>query len=228
MNIELMSTNFEQIEYYTPRRETAEHLGAVALGLADKVIKLRAVERVPRYADGERENDVEHSFMLSVIAPELAAALELKMDYSLIGEFAKVHEFLEIKTGDIATFDITSDALAAKKQQEETALPKLLAELPPYTAGLLARYEAQAEPEARFVKFVDKLLPAIVDILGLGERIMHEDYNVHTSDQLRAAHKTLDERWSKAFGSEFSDILDLHRVLTELFEEKFVRTTLQA
>ena len=34
--------------------------------------------------------------------------------------------------------------------------------MPSYTADLLSRYEAQKEPEARFVRLIDKLLPPVI------------------------------------------------------------------
>ena len=38
-----------------------------------------------------------------------------------------------------------------------------LVTLPPHTASLLENYEAQADPESRFVRAVDKLMPVVVE-----------------------------------------------------------------
>lgn len=212
---------FERIDYYSHERTAAEHLAAVTLKLGKVAMDFSRVERVPRYADGERESDVGHSYMLALVAPELAAALELNLDRGLLSQYAIVHDLIELKTGDVATFNISDEALMQKAKSEQEALQSLLDELPPYTAQLLLRYEHQLEPEARFIKLVDKLLPLAVDILGEGERVMREDYSVETLAQLQANHETLNRRLQSKFGDEFDDLQLAHRILAELFETKF-------
>lgn len=200
---------------YTPTiASTAMELGALAM-------KFARVERVPRYDEESRENDAEHSFMLSLVGTELAVQLYPgKLNLGLITQYAMVHDLIEVKTGDVATFHHSAEDMAAKQLVEHAALEDLLKELPPYTAWLLSEYEQQVRPEARFVKAVDKLLPVIVDILGPGKKVMEEDYNVTTSDQLQKSHDKLHGRIAKSF-SEFPSIVDAHEQLCELFALEF-------
>jgi 5'-deoxynucleotidase YfbR-like HD superfamily hydrolase len=191
------------------------------LELGGLAMKFARVERVPRYADGARETDVEHSFMLALVAPELAHMLyPASLDARLVGNYAVVHDLIEVKTGDVATFQINDAMLQQKEMAEHEALESLLAELPPLTRDLLYNYEQQADPESRFVRAVDKLLPIIVDIIGSGRRVMNEDYQVHTHQQLGAAHDQLKARMQQRF-HEFPHIVADHALLCELFEEDF-------
>jgi 5'-deoxynucleotidase YfbR-like HD superfamily hydrolase len=152
-------------------------LGALSVAFSE-------VERAPRYPNGKRESDVEHSFHLAVSAVELAADFYPKLDVGLVSQFSLVHDLPEVYAGDVWTFNI-SDADRLKKEiHEAEATEKLLKVLPPYLAQLLSRYETQKEPEARFVRFVDKLLPAIINIMAGDANTFKEDYNVATLEDL--------------------------------------------
>lgn len=193
----------------------------ISLDLGKTAMYFSRVERVPRYADGERENDAEHSYMLALVAPELAHTLRLPLDRGLISQYAVVHDLVEIETSDYATFLYTEDEQIQKEINEYQALQRLYAQLPPHTAQLLRAYEAQADPESRFVRYVDKLLPIIVDVIGAGERVMREDYNVTTSEALQRAHEDLHRRIVAKFAGEFPDLDLAHELLCELFQSKF-------
>ena len=187
-------------------------------------MRFARVERVPRYDDRTRESDVEHSFMLALVANELAYTLyPTELDRGLVLEYTLVHDLIEIKTGDTATFKIDADSLLEKEAAEHAALESLLAELPPRTRDMLYNYEQQKDKESRFVRAVDKLLPVIVDILGPGRRVMNEDYNVHSNAELASAHDALRTRMSERFG-EFPQIVADHSLLCELFEIDFSAT----
>ncbi len=214
MTEKILVSNFEQVKQ-SPEVSCLTHtsieLGRVAMEFA-------RIERMPRYADGRRETDTEHSFMLALTAPELAQALELDLQPGLLSQFAIVHDLVELKTDDVATFLLTDADLCKKEDVEKMALQQLLKELPPYTAYLLARYEAQEEPEARFVRFVDKLLPIVVDILGNGQRVMQEDYGIHTTEELARAHSSVHKRLDAKFGTEFPAISAIHTDLIRTAE----------
>jgi len=197
-----------------------ESLARTVLKLGSYAVQMTEVDRVPRLPSGERENNAEHSYMLSLIAPALAYELYPHLDRGLIAQFANVHDLVEIKTGDVPTFAASAEELAQKAIREETAANELAANLDPYTADLLMRYEAQQETEARFVRMVDKLLPLTLDILGPGERVMHEDYDVANPWQLHGNHQKLQERFSSMF-PEFPELLAAHELLAQQFELHF-------
>ena len=194
---------------------------SIATELGGLAMKFARVERIPRYDEKTRENDAEHSFMLSLVATELASELYgEEMNSGLITQYAMVHDLIEVKTGDVATFHYDANDMAAKHATEQAALEELLNELPPYTAQLLRDYEDQKTPESRFVKAVDKLLPVIVDILGCGKKVMKEDYGVTNIVDLKKSYLKLHNRIATSF-AEFPQIVEAHELLCELFAIEF-------
>ena len=220
---EILSTRiFEQNIDQETTHERGLRAAQISLDLGTTAMLFSRVERVPRYADGERENNAEHSFMLSLVAPELVRALDLPLDTGLIAQYANVHDLVELKTGDIATFHLTDEQQINKTRAERLATAQLMAELPPYTGRLLYDYERQADPEARFVRYVDKLLPVITDIVGAGDQVLQHDYDVHSREQLEQCYAKLHVRLKAMFGDEFPEIEMAHHILCELFETRFM------
>jgi 5'-deoxynucleotidase YfbR-like HD superfamily hydrolase len=215
--IDLRNVNIAEVhdgnESYESPASTALELGAIAMNFAH-------VNRAPQYDHERRENDAEHSYMLALVANELAVQLYPDLKAGLVSQYAIVHDLIETVTGDVATFQLNAEELAAKQQTEHAALGTLLNSLPPYTAKLLLEYETQQIPEARFVKAVDKLLPVIVDILGDGQNVMKQTYGITTSDALRANHQQLHTRIAHSF-AEFPPLINAHGLLCELFQHEF-------
>lgn len=204
------------------RNQEAHAIADIALRLGQTAMRFAGVERVPRYDETSRENDAEHSFMLSLVATEIAAQYYAELDTGLVSQFGSVHDLIELETGDVATFELTDSELADKATDEHGALERVCARLPPHTASLLRRYEAQKEPEARLVRMVDKMLPVVVDIIGPGRKVMAEDYGVHTVDQLNAAESKLRQRFAHMFPEPQADQLRTARaLLADKFAEQF-------
>lgn len=212
-----MTKQFEQIQ----SKEMTQNLTDTTLSLGRIAMQFARVERTPRYEDGARESDVEHSYMLALVAPELARMLELDLNDGLISQFAIVHDMIELKTSDKATFLLDDASLQAKEAHEHAMLDSLVAELPPHTAQMLMRYEAQQEPEARFVRLVDKLLPVVVDIVGQGQRVMKEDYNLSTQLEVEVVEATVQQRLAKKFGDENVELLAVRRELAQIFSNQY-------
>jgi len=227
MNERMRVQNLEQTGFRADHFKRSAWLAQTSLNLGKQAMFFSRIDRVPRYADGERESDAEHSFMLALIAPELAVALGRNLDIGLVSQYATVHDLIELKTSDVATFLFDDEQQRAKEADEHSALAELLTELPPHTAYMLGRYEAQADPEARFVRYVDKLLPIVVDIIGAGERVMREDFDVTDAEALRECHVKLQARLVRMFGEEFPEITLAHELLCELFEDKFENDSLK-
>jgi putative hydrolases of HD superfamily len=220
---EILKTKIDQNERSAEipeTRSTAEtvlELGAVAMRFA-------RVDRVPRYEDGERESDAEHSFMLSLVATELSYQLYPDMfDHGKVSQYAIVHDLIELKTGDVSTFGISAGDLANKEKAEHQALSALLEELPPFTRQMLAAYERQADPESRFVRAIDKLLPLVVDIIGQGRRVMEEDHGISDLTALHECQAAVHQRMQDRFG-EFPQVLKDHVLLSDLFADVFEAT----
>lgn len=156
------------------------------LALSRVTVQFAEIKRAPRYSDGNRENDAEHSFHLAITASELAADYYPELDCGLVTQFSLVHDLSELYTGDVWTFVASDEILANKKLAEQESVKRLLKELPPHTAQLLERYDKQVEPEARFVRFVDKLLPAIIYLLVSDKNNFIKDHGITNMDDLNA------------------------------------------
>lgn len=200
----------------------------MATDITDQVLTLSTlvhdyakVTRIPRHASGRRENDVEHSFMLAVVAPAIAVEHYPELDIARIITFALVHDLPEVKVGDVSTFNLTSAELVEKQKREQEALDELLQELPPLFAATLAEYERQDTPEAIFVRTVDKLLPIAMDIAGDGARVIQEDHGIRTVEGLVDSHARLHDRLTTTFGSDFPELITAHAKLCELLEAQF-------
>ena len=115
----------------------SRQIAGLAIQCAKITFDFEEVYRIPRTPNGERESDVTHSFMLEMAAPEIARVLKLPLDRDKIRRFAHVHDMLEIKVGDVATFDLTPEQFAEKERIEQAALEELLQELPEITMSHL-------------------------------------------------------------------------------------------
>lgn len=203
-------------------RERAEHIERVALQLAAAAIRFSQIERIPRYTPEKRENDAEHSFMLALVAQEIAARHFPDLDTGLVAQFSTVHDLIELKTDDVPTYSLSEAELQAKATNEHAKLDELCSELPAYTARLLRTYEEQRVPEAQFVRLVDKLMPVLVDILGDGVGVMHRDYSVRTHQQLIASQQSLKRRFETIFPDpELKPLHDARNNLAQRFAQIF-------
>lgn len=201
-----------------------EDIAKIAMKLGDVAMRFAQIERVPRYTSDTRENDAEHSFMLALTASEIASQHFPLLDSGLVTLFSLVHDLVELETSDVATFDIDDTALSQKESAEHDALPAVIEQLPSYCGSLLLRYEAQVEPEARFVRLLDKITPIVVDILGPGNQVMNEDYDVVSSDQLDCAENTLRTRFATMFPED--ELAPLHaarKILADYFSFQFAQ-----
>lgn len=180
--------------------------------IGELVTKFSVVERAPRMPNGARETDVEHSFHLALSATELAATYFPELDAGLITQFSLVHDLPEVYVGDVWTFGISDEDRALKEKNEQRATKRLLEELPPHTAQLLKRYEAQMEQEAIFVRFVDKCLPAIINYWSKEASTFLDDYNAHSRVDLHART----QEWIAELKKRFPHYPFLHDLLEML------------
>ena len=184
----------------TKQMECATRLARIALAFG-------RVERATRHEDGVRpETDTDHTVMLGLVACELAPP---GLDRAKIAAFALVHDLLEVHAGDTQTLTITPEAMVAKRAREDAARARLVGELGvgSWLAEILVIYEAQREPEARFVRVMDKVLPKLthafngcVAALSLTDRAGFIE-----------AHERQYRKLSEEY-PEFPDVLDLLRL----------------
>lgn len=138
-----------------------------AIDLARLALALSRVDRVTKHEDGVRpETDSDHTVMLGLVALELSRNTDLRR--ASVAAYALVHDLvLEAKTGDVQTLTIDAAGKAAKVEREKVAMAELLAELGETSIGYrLRQYEEQKEPEARFIRLLDKVMPKLTHALN--------------------------------------------------------------
>jgi putative hydrolases of HD superfamily len=181
--------------------DTVTHLGGLALAFG-------RVDRTACYhPSGEKESDADHTVMLSWIAPALASWLYPELDTGLVAQFSAIHDMPEVYAGDTPTLRIDAAGLVAKREREHHAIQRLAADTAalPWVGHMMRRYEAQAEPEARFTRAVDKVLPKLVhqqdNCRGLVEQGI-------SPPELRATYARQRES-IRSYAGDFPELLDL-------------------
>ncbi len=198
----------------------------------DKIIELvrlsftfAKVNRVTLHEDGiRRESDTDHTFMLSLIACSLADSFyKEKLDIGLVSQFALVHDLVEAYAGDTDTFvNISDDSRKIKLEKEKESLYKIekeFGEIFPYIHNMIERYEKQEDIEARFIKFVDKMMPKLTHLLNnfsyINNSNMDDEYFYSFLDN---KYLILKDKYEETF----PEVLDIYQLLKEKlkFEHK--------
>jgi len=179
-------------------------------------IKLADIKRAPRYPNGENEDDVRHSYHLALSASELATKYYPELDCGLVSQFSLVHDMAEAYAGDTWTLNISEENRLKKEIAESKAIIKLMHELPSHTAELLARYEKQIEPEARFVRFVDKILPEVINYLAGNANTYRLDHSIDSKETMDKLQAQLSKRYKTMF-PEFDAIHLIHEKVIDTF-----------
>jgi putative hydrolase of HD superfamily len=186
------------------------------LTLGEMTVRFADVHRATLYPSGKFENDAEHSFHLSLSAVEIAANYHPELDLGLVSQFSIVHDLPEIYAGDTPSFNMSSATKASKEKAEKKALVRLLTELPPHTATLLKRYEEQVEPEARFVRLIDKLLPVVIHTVATNANRQDfiDRFNLTNVEILDEGLKARQEQLQHMF-PEFKFILIVQELISQ-------------
>ncbi|GAA0645638.1 hypothetical protein GCM10010174_80810 [Kutzneria viridogrisea] len=190
-------------------------VGAVVDALLDLgrlALVLGGVERTACYHPDQaaRETVTDHTVMLGWTAPALAARCYPHLDTGLVAQYALIHDAVEVYAGDTQTLLISPEERQAKADREARATARIHTEFRdrlPWFPEMISRYERQTDPEARFVRVLDKVLPKITHLLdelyGLLEfGISRTEF----ADSMVAQARQLQEQ----VGEEFALLLEVH------------------
>ena len=215
---------FDQNEIFndpSQQIEIARQIGDTVLQINQIVMDLASIERVPRFCVNRKENDAEHSLAVALQTIVVITNFFPGLDAGLGGQLAMVHDFPELKTGDISTFRLTDQQLQDKHHNDKAVLPQLLDELPPYLADLVEMYEEKKLPEAKVVEHIDKLNPNSVNIIGAGVAVMSEDFDITSSQQFLKQNAKNEKRFRERFPDDHHEPLHYaHGYLASLFAEQ--------
>ncbi|MCK9525760.1 MAG: HD domain-containing protein, partial [Limnochordia bacterium] len=127
-----------------------------------EIDQLKHIYRQNLVADGSRrENDVEHSWHLAVMAILLQEYTAEQVDVAKVMKMVLLHDLVEIDAGD--TFAYDPEAGLDKGEREKAAADRLYALLPADQQGELRQlweeFETGESPEAKFAACLDCLHP---------------------------------------------------------------------
>jgi putative hydrolase of HD superfamily len=172
-----------------------------ALTLAKLALDFGKVDRATFHRDGRTpESDTDHTVMLQIMA---LAFRPPQYSTELILKFCLVHDLVEVVVGDTNTAFISEKEMEAKHKREADGRAMLFDLLvgTPNGSGLTSMielYEEQELREARYVRYLDKLLPKLTHILNGCEAIHQmgrtaEELGERHRDQLEALQKQYPE-----------------------------------
>lgn len=64
-------------------------------------------------------------------------------------------------------------------------------------------------------------MPVAMDVVGQGVRVIEEDYDISTLEDLKKAHANLIANFDRRFGEEFPELVQLYTHLAREFEDKY-------
>ena len=189
--------------------------------LASFLYQFCQVERATFLPDGKNpETDSDHTVVLSVVALSLAMRYFPHLDSGLVAKFCLVHDLVEAYAGDTDTMLIDEVGRQAKELREAESLERMAMELGssfPELIELIRSYERLDTPEARFVKMLDKLMPAVSHILNGGATLHRARIDLEAR---RAGTVERTQRYlSTSYGRNFPELLELRELLRPLLEE---------
>ena len=126
--------------------------------LFDEIFKMKNLLRrgwTLRNIPNRTESDAEHCFSMIVLALEIMAKNDLKLDQLKVVKMIAYHEIGEIDAGDFTPVDNISKK---EKYEKEYACVKRISEQyeMPEILELWKEFEENTTPEAQFVKKLDK------------------------------------------------------------------------
>lgn len=213
--------HFESNEFaLSSPRDGISNLAQHVLYLSEISEKLATEERtLVRHADGRSENVAEHSLTLAIIAPAIAEKYFPDLDANLIARFATVHDIVEAYVGDTPTHDIKAVDLHAKSTLEAEGLAMLRSDFSFVTSfvAVVDAYEAQQEPEARFVRVLDKCMPALMHFADGGTTLRGYCTPKTLEEDSRNKAAMLREQYP-----EFETLIALREELSKLIAHEFL------
>jgi 5'-deoxynucleotidase YfbR-like HD superfamily hydrolase len=179
-----------------------------AVALAQVALTFGQVTRSTQHPDGAPESDPTHTVMLTLIAAEFAE--EMGLDVGLTVQHAAVHDIPETYSGDVCTARGLSQTEAfLKAQREQESTQRLQHELgaDSWVVRRIRRYERQTEPEARLVRYLDKVLPKLTHLLNHGAALRALGMTV---EETVSAHRRQGEKLAQEY-PEFPKIQQLFK-----------------
>jgi putative hydrolase of HD superfamily len=144
--------------------------------------KLKCAERDPLLSNGKLESVASHCWMMGLMAMLLIPKMQTPVNLEKVFKLIAVHDLAEAKTGDLPLYKATlNPATKTQKTQDEDRvmgeIQRMLPEGMEDLHQLWREYEANATPEAKFVKGLDKLEATLQSLVYPDIRYWAERYD---------------------------------------------------
>lgn len=199
----------------------------LATELLDKVLRLghvsmefAEVKRLTGNLSGGYESDTDHTVMLSLLACSLAR-YDQRLDVGKVAQYALVHDLVEVYAGDVHTLRFDKIDFKRKEADEAQALAKLNDEFGtsfPWLIETIRSYEKLTDPEARFVKTLDKCMPALTHLFNESRTILDEFDSVEALRENAKQHRA---KHLSSYGADQPLVMAIHKQITAAFIEDF-------
>jgi len=138
-----------------------------------------------------RENDIEHSFTVTLLCWYIHDRYKIGLDISRILKYALAHDFVERYAGDVNTY-ASDQAREQKVKDEALALERLSTEFSkfPNLVSSMSDYELKQDEESLFVWTVDKMQQLLMGDLDSWRpyheiSITYEQFCAKSAEQLQ-------------------------------------------
>lgn len=127
-----------------------------------------------------RENDVEHSYQLAMLAWYIAENSSFTLDKNLIVKYALIHDLVETYAGDTYLYSKNQKDHDSKKEREESARLRIEQEFPLFQDlhSSILTYEKREDNESRFVYVLDKIHPVLQIYLDKGRMWQEQEVSL--------------------------------------------------
>lgn len=191
--------------------------------LSALVMQYAQTYRVTRLTGSdEYESDTDHSFMLGMVACAIHEYCAPELDRGKLAEYALVHDFVEVYAGDTATLGMIDKS--EKEAREGLALKRIKEEYDmtfPWIGEAIMRYEAQIEPETRFIKVLDKIMPGLTHAHNIGK--VFDELKVSPDDILK--QKDIQRAWVIEAAKEWPLLIEIYdHIHTQIFSLPYFKT----
>ncbi len=122
------------------------------------------IERAIYRPDDRKENDVEHSYQVAMIAWFLCDQLGLSLSKEKLLKYGLVHDLVEVYAGDTPVYGSGHEnTIETKKEREEKALERIKKEFGFFEElkEAIENYEEKKDEESIFIYELDKLIPPL-------------------------------------------------------------------
>jgi 5'-deoxynucleotidase YfbR-like HD superfamily hydrolase len=132
--------------------------------LLQVLYRYQTVERAfPTPYSPRLENDVEHSYMLAMLAWYIIDKEGLPLDHGKVLRYCLAHDLVEVYAGDTWTIGRNTKpghSVATKERRESRAQERLKRTLPDFKAlhEYIEGYKTRKDPESIFVYALDKIV----------------------------------------------------------------------